>query len=226
MRRSTRVEHIIGLRTEFYGRISSVVKQIKDQLKYLEEARKVLKSFPTIKTSVPTVVIAGCPNVGKSTLLKALTGAKPKIASYPFTTQQLMLGYYKNEAKIQFIDTPGLLDRPLEKRNSIELHAILALKFLAKSLIFVIDPTEACGYSVKEQLSLLKSIKKNFEIEIIVAVNKIDTVEAQQTNEDIKKIKHETFFISAEKSTGTKELLEKVITALPKTDNQEPPTNP
>lgn len=210
LRKSSNEEHMMTLRTGFYGRVSSVVKQIKNELAYLEESRKAMKKFPTIKTSIPTVVIAGFPNVGKSTLLKALTGAEPKIASYPFTTQRLMLGYYKNDTKIQFIDTPGLLDRLLEKRNKIELHAVLALKYLAKIILFVIDPTESCGYSIPEQLSLLKSIDKNFQIHIIIAVNKIDIIEERAKNE-FKNLKHEIFYISADKNIGIKELTETVL---------------
>lgn len=165
------------IRTSFYGRTASVLKQIKKELKYLEECRKILKEFPTIKTNLPTIVIAGYPNVGKSTLLKALTGAAPKIAPYPFTTKQLMLGYAK---ELQFIDTPGLLDRPLAKRNPIEKHAVLALKHLATLILFVIDPTESCGYTLEQQNSLLQQIKLSFSCPILVILTKNDIASPDQ----------------------------------------------
>lgn len=170
---TTRVPHFNKLRTAFSGRISSIMKQIKPNLQYLEECRKIMKSYPSLKTKVHTIVIAGAPNVGKSTLLAALTGSAPKTASYPFTTQTLNLGYDSEEN--QYIDTPGLLDRPIEKRNPIEKQAALALKHLATIIIFVIDPTEACGYPIPEQRSLLAELKKTFHQPFIVVSNKADT---------------------------------------------------
>jgi len=161
------------LRIAFSGRTCSVMKQIKDNLEYLEYCRKTMKGHPSLKTKVNTIVIAGSPNVGKSTLLAALTGSKPKTASYPFTTLKLNLGYDSEEN--QYIDTPGLLDRPFEKRNPIERQAILALRHVATVIVFVVDPTETCGYPLTEQQNLLDDIKKLFDKPIILVANKADT---------------------------------------------------
>lgn len=160
-------------RRAFYGRATSVFKQISENLTFLENCRKTMRRFPALKTGRQTVVIAGAPNVGKSTLLAKLTGSSPKTAPYPFTTQELNLGYDENG--VQYIDTPGLLDRPLTERNPIELHAILALKFLASAILFVIDPSETCGYPLKEQRNLLIEIRRQFELPVIVASNKADS---------------------------------------------------
>ena len=168
-----KVERVNKARIAFSGRVSSVVKQVKDNLTYLEECRKIMKGYPALKTSVATIVIAGMPNVGKSTLLAKLTGSKPQVASYPFTTKRLNFGYDKNG--YQYVDTPGLLDRPLEKRNKIERQAILALKHLATLVVFMIDPTETCGYPLVEQRALLEEVKKMFNISLIVVANKTDT---------------------------------------------------
>jgi len=161
------------IRTALLGRVCSIVKQINSDLIFLEEARKVLKRFPTIKTSYFTVVIAGAPNVGKSTLLAALTGSKPEIAYYPFTTKNLNFGTDKVN-RIQFVDTPGLLDRPIKARNAIEQQAIIALKHVANLIIFVFDPTGACGYPLKDQLNLLDEIQQRFKVPIIKVSNKAD----------------------------------------------------
>ena len=165
--------HFNKLRIAFSGRASSVMKQIKDNLDYLEYCRKTLKGYPSLKTKVNTIVLAGAPNVGKSTLLAALTGSKPQTANYPFTTLNLNLGY--DAEGNQYIDTPGLLDRPLAKRNAIERQAILALKHLATVIVFVIDPTESCGYPIDEQRHLLEEIKKAFDKPVVVVSNKADT---------------------------------------------------
>ncbi len=189
-------------RTEFYGRVSSVVKQIKAELAYLEEARRVMKDYPRIKTNMPTVIIAGYPNVGKTTLLKALTGSAPDIASYPFTTQKLMLGYAKG---VQFIDTPGLLDRPLAKRNKIERQAILALKHLTSLIIFVFDPSESCGYTMAEQKKLLKQVREMLKSKIIIVSSKTDLAQG----------KPQGLAISGSTKKGLKELWESIRESLP-----------
>ncbi len=203
-------------RTEFYGRTASVLKQIDKNLAILENARRSMASWPVLKTGVPSVVIAGYPNVGKSTLLKALTGSEPKIASYPFTTQQLMLGYIKSEvATIQVIDTPGLLDRPLTKRNKIELQAILALEHLANLILFVLDPSEV-GYPIEKQHALLKEILSNFKNPVVLVINKTDLLSKESLEKEQAILKNlapnsKIFLVSAQRQKGITELKEFVI---------------
>lgn len=198
IRKQARLEYINKRRTAYLGRVSSVIKQVKVNLENLEQARLIMREYPSLKTEKPTIVIAGAPNVGKSTLLAAITGASPKTAPYPFTTQQLNLGYDKTGN--QYVDTPGLLDRPIEKRNPIERQAILALKHLAKLILFVIDPTEHCGYPIKDQEHLLKEIRNMFKLPIIIVANKAD---------EGKEYKN-AMAVSAKKGIGIDELKEKI----------------
>lgn len=206
IKKSQSLEAVNKYRNQFYGRAVSVLKQVKKNLEYLEYARKIMKDYPSIKTGMSTIVIAGYPNVGKSTLLRTLTGAKPEIASYPFTTKKIMLGYF--EKKIQFIDTPGLLDRPIEKRNQIEKQAILALKYLAEKMIFMLDPSETCGYSIKDQIKLMNEMKKTLKVETFVVLNKIDLASSEQMKA-VSKLK--AIPISAEKGDGIEELKKNFI---------------
>lgn len=161
-----------GYTREYYGRISSVMKQIKKQLEYLEFARKTMKDFPSIKTGIFTVCIAGFPNVGKTTLLSKLTPATPEIADYAFTTKKLNIGYATfNNRKAQFIDTPGTLDR-FQKMNPVEKQAYLALKYCADLIVFVFDSGDQT-YAREDQLKLLKSMKLLGK-DIIVYLSKTD----------------------------------------------------
>ncbi len=199
---------ILKHKRAFYGRISSVIKKLNQDFIFLDEARKTMKELPTLKTSIPTIVIAGLPNVGKSTLLRALTGSAPAIASYPFTTKQLMLGYRTyHDKKWQIIDTPGLLDRPINKRNKVEQQAAIALQHLAKIVLYVVDPTEQCGYPLKEQKNLMKEISKMLNVPIMVIMNKADIATAEQiavASEGLSNIA----LISADKEQGINEVLE------------------
>ncbi|MBI4147464.1 50S ribosome-binding GTPase [Candidatus Woesearchaeota archaeon] len=144
--------------TEFYGRVSSTLKQIDPNLNYLEESRKIMRTYPDIKDMF-TVCIYGFPNVGKSTLLNKLSSTKAKTAAYAFTTKSINAGYMTVDGnKIQVLDLPGTLARS-EKMNNIEMQAELVLEELAKVIIFVFDLSGASGYPVDKQVQLLKKIK-------------------------------------------------------------------
>jgi len=184
-------------RREFYGRISSILRRNWIIFKYYNIYLNRRRKIPNIK-NLPTVVISGLPNVGKSTLLKNLTGSNVKIEPYPFTTKDLMIGYIKTPYfDIQVIDTPGILDRPIEEMNEIEKKSILALNYLANLIIYIFDLTETCGYSIEEQTNLLNMIKKIFNKEIILYFSKKDLFterEEKILNEFIKKYNNMIFY--------------------------------
>ena len=200
-----KVEEAIKFRKEFYGRTSSILKQIAPKLEYLADVREIIRKLPNINPELPTVVVAGYPNVGKSELVAKLSTAKPEIASYPFTTKGIVVGHTEIKGKrVQIVDTPGLLDRPLEKRNKIEKEAILALKYLASIIVFLLDPSETCGYSMDEQLKLLDEVKMDFNVPILEVENKVDLICT-----DSSCIK-----ISAKTGEGLEELVGEIIVRL------------
>jgi Predicted GTPase len=176
IRRSKDEKVIEGIRSGFYGRLSSILRQVSKDLIFLQDAKNKFRKLPHISPDVPTAVVAGFPNVGKSNLVTHLSTAAPEIAPYPFTTKGIVIGHLEDGwKKYQVIDTPGLLDRSLEERNDIEKQAILALKYLTNVMIFLLDPSESCGYSMEKQTSLLESVKRGFkDIPIIIAESKSD----------------------------------------------------
>jgi len=167
-------EDIREVSKEFYGRVFSLLKRNKKAFAIYEEIEKLYRNMPRIK-ALPTVVITGLPNVGKSTLLKTLTGSEPEISPYPFTTKDIMIGYIRLPyTDVQILDVPGILDREFDKMNTVEKRAILALKYLANLIVYVFDITETCGYSIEEQENVLKRIRKSFNIEAILYFSKTD----------------------------------------------------
>ena len=172
------------IRRAAFGRISSVIKKQRKNLEYLNDIRGRLRQIPSIELIIPCVVVAGYPNVGKSSIVKNIsTNKRLEVKEYPFTTKQLKMGHLEFEGefekiRIQCLDTPGILDRPISRRNSIELQAILALRLISDLILFIFDPTPASGYTVDSQINLFKEIKENFtkegEIEILIIINKMD----------------------------------------------------
>lgn len=163
------------VRKAAFGRFSSVMRSIEKDMIFLNEARNLLRKMPTIDPAIPTILIAGYPNVGKSSFIVRITGARPEIASYPFTTRGIFVGhFYKNDQKYQVVDTPGLLDRPMDERNDIERQTVAALSHLQGVVLYIIDPSEHCGYPLASQLSLAEDIKNWIKLPMLIAANKAD----------------------------------------------------
>ncbi|MCL2863557.1 MAG: NOG1 family protein [Methanimicrococcus sp.] len=170
-------------RKEAFGRLSSIINSIDDDLKLLGETRNILRKLPDVREE-PTIIVAGYPNVGKSSFVKYITNATPEVAPYPFTTKGILIGHMeRNGVRYQIIDTPGLLDRPMSERNEIELQAITALRRLDAVVLILIDPSESCGYELPAQIKLAKEIQEQFILPSVIIANKIDHDEFKDTAE-------------------------------------------
>lgn len=205
-------------RIEAYGRMTSMIKKLDDRLIFLEDARKKLAKMPSINPEIPTIVVAGCPNTGKSSIVRAASSAKPEIAEYPFTTKTVILGHFKvGDELFQIMDTPGILDRPMSERNPIEKQAIAAIKWLAQAVIFVVDPTPSCGYSLKEQASLLKEVRELMPpgTPIITVINKVDLAKQEELAAARSMFKDAIETIATE-GVGVKEAVDKAVEAIKK----------
>ncbi|MBR0270403.1 MAG: NOG1 family protein [Methanobrevibacter sp.] len=212
-------EKASSIQREAYGRIASVVNKIEKDLDFLDFAKASLRNMPTIDFDATTIVIAGFPNVGKSTLLRQISGADPQVANYPFTTKGIQIGHTERHWKsIQFIDTPGLLDRPVLEMNDIEMNAIVALEHLADAILFIFDGSETCGFHLESQYNLLKQIEKIFgEIPIIYLFNKMDIEQDEDYINQFVDNPENTLFISALDGDGIDKINE-IIDGIEKID--------
>ena len=212
-------EKASAIQREAYGRIASVINKIEKDLDFLDFAKSKLRNMPTIDFDATTIVIAGFPNVGKSTLLRQISGADPQVADYPFTTKGIQIGHTERHWKsIQFIDTPGLLDRPVLEMNDIEMNAIVALEHLADAILFIFDGSETCGFHLESQYNLLKQIEKIFsEIPIIYLFNKMDIEQDEEYINQFVDDPEKTLFISALDGNGIDEI-NKIIDGIEKID--------
>lgn len=168
------------------GRMCTLLKRHKKNLAYLEEVRQHLARLPSIDPTTRTLLIAGFPNVGKSSFINKVTRADVDVQPYAFTTKSLFVGHCDyNYSRWQVIDTPGILDQELQQRNTIEMQSITALAHLRATILFFVDPSEECGYTLKKQLALFQSIMPLFANKpIVVVANKTDLGWEQSIGEE------------------------------------------
>lgn len=201
---SRKAEDTQVVRKRAVARLASMVHQIDKDLRFLNEVRNVLRKLPNIEDTF-TIVIAGYPNVGKSSFIRRVSSAEPEVASYPFTTKGIIVGHrVMGREKIQFVDTPGILDRPAEERNAIERQALSAMMNVANVILFILDPSEHCGYPMDVQLRLLDEVQGMVQVPVIVAANKSDltTTDGYLT-------------MSTQAGTGVEEVLAATLTHKP-----------
>jgi len=165
---------------------------------------------------IADVGLVGFPNAGKSTFLKQVSAAEPKIAPYPFTTLHPQLGTAQRSDYRTFIvaDIPGLIDGASAGRG-------LGLQFLrhirrTKVLLFILDGSVEY---VEEQLAALMQELREFDPQMlkkerVVMVNKIDL-----WDDSARKMKHERFawadfLASAQTGEGIEPVLQRLESIL------------
>ena len=202
------------VRKRTVARLASMVHQIDKDLRFLNEVRNVLRTLPHVDEAY-TIVIAGYPNVGKSSFIRQVSSAAPEVASYPFTTKGIIVGHRAiGRERIQFVDTPGILDRPADQRNAIERQALSAMMNVADTILFILDPSEHCGYPMEVQLNLLDEVKGMIEVPLVVAANKSDL-----------QIADGYLSMSTGNGEGIEEVLAAILSNKPAvTKNRQPPT--
>ena len=128
--------------------------------------------------------LLGFPNAGKSSLLSALSSATPKIASYPFTTLNPMVGtiVYPDYAKVRMADVPGIIEGAA---RGVGL-GLAFLKHLERSrvLVYVIDMAGTDNREPWDDYATLKREIEEYSVELaerpsLVVANKLDTEEAR-----------------------------------------------
>ena len=162
------------------------------------------------------VGLVGLPNAGKSTILAAVSAARPKIADYPFTTLTPNLGIVKlREFKsCVMADIPGLIEGASQGKG-------LGIQFLkhiqrTRVLVYVIDINEPEIAAVRLTLEreLADFDKSLLDHPAIVAVTKIDTVSESDLEALSKRLPSDYIFISAVAQKGLERLLQKIESQL------------
>jgi GTP-binding protein len=161
--------------------------------------------------------LVGFPNGGKSTLLSKISGAKPKIANYHFTTLSPNLGVVRhNEQDFIVADIPGLIEGAAEGAGLG--HEFLRHIERTRMLVHLVDVSGVEGRDpIDDFIKINEELKgyseKLAELKQIVVLNKADIYGAEENvKKFIKKFgkKHQIFVLSAIIGEGVKELLDTV----------------
>ena len=165
--------------------------------------------------------LLGKPNAGKSSLVRAVSSAKPKVADYAFTTLHPSLGVvdYSNDSSFVISDIPGLI---AGASQGVGL-GIQFLKHLSRTRVIVqiIDIYDKSFAQINEEIEELNLEINNYDERLIekvkwLALNKIDLIEAKDLESLVNelKIKYDgilnIYCISAAKKLGTQQLMREI----------------
>ncbi len=174
---------------------------------------------------IADVGLVGYPNAGKSSLLAALSNAKPEIASYPFTTLSPNLGVVEKDLeRFTLADIPGIIEDAHKGKG-------LGLDFLrhisrTRLLAYVLDISEEPMKTLESlQHELREYDPKLLELPALVVLNKIDLAEPQdidEANKDLTKFGLPIIAISASENINTEELKDTLFAMLPARPKLEP----
>ena len=163
---------------------------------------------------IAEVGLVGPPNAGKSSLLSALTAARPKVAAYPFTTLDPQLGVAESRGgRIVMADIPGLIEGAS--------HGVgLGLRFLrhverTKILVYVIDGASPDPW---KDLAIVQGEVAQFSADLalrpfLIAINKLDLEPVRRLRSRSRR-KGPIHFVSALSGEGLPELVDAIVTTL------------
>ena len=173
------------------------------------------------------VGIIGMPNAGKSTLLSACSAAKPKVADYPFTTIDPVLGMveYQHE-RFLLVEVPGLIEGA---HQGVGLgHTFLRHAERTRLLWHLVDGT---SYDILDRVVSINEELRRFSPELtekpqVLVINKMDVTEAKEIveglSEELKALNMPVFYVSAATREGLQPLIGKTLGLLETFPRQRP----
>ncbi|MFA5240923.1 MAG: GTPase ObgE [Sulfuricella sp.] len=186
------------------------------------------------------VGLLGMPNAGKSTFIRAVSAAKPKVADYPFTTLHPNLGVVRVDSERSFViaDIPGLIEGAAEGAGLG--HQFLRHLARTRLLLHLVDiaPFDEAVDPVREAHAIIEELRKYdeglYQKPRWLVLNKMDAIHTDERSERLQKFLREfggqekSFMISALTGEGCRELTYAIMEHLeqnrPPLDNTEEQT--
>ncbi|MGZ8153735.1 MAG: Obg family GTPase CgtA [Burkholderiales bacterium] len=184
------------------------------------------------------VGLLGLPNAGKSTFIRTVSAARPKVADYPFTTLHPNLGVVRVDERRSFViaDIPGLIEGAAEGAGLG--HQFLRHLARTRLLLHLVDvaPPDAEADPVRDARSIVNELKKYdvalYRKERWLVLNKIDLLPEESREKTVRAFvrrlgwKGRTFMISALTGYGCRELVFAVMDHLEQADAVPAPAEP
>src|SRR5215471_11593794 len=174
-----------------------------------------------MSAAIPTVVIVGRPNVGKSTLFNRITGQRRAIVGdEPGITRDRIHGTAEHDGhRFELIDTGGIVVADQEYIPAQILRQAEVALGKASHIIFLVDGRSEIAGSDRDLAQMLKRLGKP----VSVAVNKIDTSKALDLTHEFYELGIPDIFpVSAEHGTGVDALLDRVTESFSQQNGDEP----
>jgi len=187
---------------KYRGELKTKIKKLRDKVVTDRKRKKSLGNKISIKKGDMQAVLVGLTNSGKSSILKALTNAGPKIASYGFTTQIPEPGIlWHNTCPIQIVDIPAI------GADSFDTGIINT----SDTALIVIEKIQ--------EIPEVEKVLEKFKGKRIIIFNKIDLYDTntkRKTQETLKTKKYNFALISCKTGEGLDELKEKIFKSFDK----------
>ncbi|HEX9098160.1 MAG TPA: GTPase ObgE [Candidatus Dormibacteraeota bacterium] len=174
---------------------------------------------------IADVGLVGAPNAGKSSLLSALTAARPQVANYPFTTLDPALGVAESAGgRFVIAEIPGLVEGA--SRGAGLGHRFLRHAERTRVLVYVVDGSSADPW--KDVASVMAEVE-SFSPELasrphITVVNKLDLKETQELRKRSRR--KGVLFVSALTGAGLPELTDAMVSAIASAPEPRTPARP
>ena len=169
---------------------------------------------------LPSVVIVGRPNVGKSTLFNAILGTRrPIVGDEPGITRDRIYGEGQYLGRpFELIDTGGIIENDDDLIPSEILKQARVALEKAACVIFLVDGRAEITGADRDLAKMLRKLGKP----VVVAVNKIDTPKSDNLIHEFRRLGFTDLFVSAEQRIGLDGLLEHVTRDVPEAEAKEP----
>jgi len=172
--------------------------------------------------TMPTVVIVGRPNVGKSTLFNRITGQRRAIVGdEPGITRDRMHGLAEHDGKrFELIDTGGIVVHDQEYIPAQILHQAEVALHLASHIIFLVDGRSEITGADRDLAQMLKRLGKP----VTLAVNKAETAAQRELSAEFYELGiADVFPLSSEHGTGVDAMLDQVTEGFPRAADEPEP---
>ena len=164
------------LKKEALGRMCTVIKKLTKPLVFLEKVRMHIEKLPEIDPHRKSVILCGCPKVGKSSYLNKTTRANVKVGNLGINNNLILTGHMQfNFSRLQILDTIGVTKKIIQHPNSFGVQMYSIFLDLDCTVLHFFDFSEICSTTLSNQINVFKILNNiNPYVEKMLILTKMD----------------------------------------------------